>query len=202
MNNLWVCPHCGGNTNRFSASRGYIVCGTCGTEVLTETEQNADLDFQRNMALAKQHLSVGNWDDAKRIVKPYLASKPAEKQVYLYLLIATTKCFEDLLLDNSIASKEAADYWIKLENLGFVNSAMVNYAERRAAQIRTRENEIIVKKIILISVNLFLTVITYFMIICGEGFSLVMLILTIVCWIHTKKRIRFMKERDPLSNRN
>lgn len=189
MSDSWICLRCGCSSNHFSSSKGSLVCDSCGTEIRTEAERQEELNYQRNMALAKNHLKVGNWDEAKRIVKPYEHSRPADKQVYLYLLVATTKCFEDYLINNPVASEEAEIYWDKLSRLGCVNSEMVNYSERRAAKIRSIEEKFTAKKTLLITIDVVLSILTFSMMLCGEEISVLLVILTIVAWVHSVKWI-------------
>ena len=172
MSATWICTVCGCNENRIHKTKGCLVCSSCGTEVRTEAERQEELNYQRNMVLAKNHLRVGNWDEAKRIVKPYANSRPSDKQVYLYLLVATTKCFEDYLIDNSAANQEAEMYWDKLRRLGCVNSAMINYAERRAAKLRAIKNEFNAKRAFFVAINVILTV-----------FALMVVFLQILCFV-------------------
>lgn len=190
MNNSWICPVCGGNSQHFNSNRCCIVCDTCGTEVRSDAQRNEDISFQQNMALARQHLQVGNWDEVKRIVKPYTRTRPAEKQVYLYLLAATTKCFEDYLLDNPAADAEAAEYWDKLVRLGCVNSAMRSYLERRAEKVRARNFDFKDKCLILTIIDSVLTLITISMIMFCGSISIIFIVLTIVGWVHTCKWIK------------
>lgn len=185
MSTTWVCPRCGCNTNHFSSSKCSLVCDACGTEVRTEAEMQEELNFQRNMALAKNHLKVGNWDEAKRIVKPYEHSRPADKQIYLYLLVATTKCFEDYLLEDSVECQEAEIYWNKLTRLGCVNSAMRNYAEGRAAKLKMMKDEFIAKKALFIAISMLFTVLAFLALICGELISIFLIILAAIGWKHS-----------------
>jgi len=189
MSVTWVCSVCGCNSNHVSRTKGCLVCDSCGTEVRSEAEKQEELNYQRNMVLAKNHLKVGNWEEAKRIVKPYANSRPSDKQVYLYLLVATTKCFEDFLLDNPAANEEAEIYWDKLRRLGCVNSAMIKYSQRRAAKLRAIHDEVTIKKTVIIVINLVLTVMAGLLVACGEGIAIVFIILTIVGWTHGTKWI-------------
>lgn len=189
MSVTWICPRCGCNSNHFSSSKCSLVCDSCGTEVKTEAERQEELNYQRNMALAKNHLKVGNWEEAKKIVRPYEHSRPADIQVYLFLLVATTKCFEDYLINDPVASKEAEMYWDKLSRLGCVNAAMVNYSERRAAKLKSVNDEFIAKKSLLITIDVVLSILTVSMMACGVGISVLLIILTIVGWVHSIKWI-------------
>lgn len=115
MSVSWTCPHCGGISNHFSRSRNALVCDSCGTKIQTETERNADIDYERKLALARQHLLVGNWEEAKGLIKPFCSSRPADKQLYLMLLMAETKGYSDYLMNNESNRREAFGYWDKLE---------------------------------------------------------------------------------------
>lgn len=190
MNNTWICPQCGGNSYHFSSSRCCLICDTCGTKVQSEAERSAELNFQKNIALARQHLRVGNWDEAKKLAKEYENSRPTEKQIYLILLAAVTKCYEDLLINDSEARSEALTYWKKLERLGCVNSAMISYSQRRAAKIKALETEMEVKRLSVIAFNLILTLITFGMIMSGKGIAILFIILTVVGWSQGNKWLR------------
>lgn len=185
MSTAWVCPRCGCNSNHFSSSKCSLVCDSCGTEVKTEVERQEELNFQRNMALARNHLKVGNWNEAKQIVKQYEHSRPADKQVYLYLLVATTKCFEDYLIDDSAACQEAEEYWDKLTRLGCVNSAMRNYADGRAAKLKLMREEFIARKSLLITISTVLTILAFLTLACGEIISIFFIASAVVAWKHS-----------------
>lgn len=189
MSATWICSVCGCTTNHFSSSKGSLVCDACGTEVRSEAERQDELNYQKNMALAKSHLKVGDWEDAKRIVKPYEKSRPADKQVYLYLLVATTKCFEDYLLDNPAASKEAEIYWEKLQRLRAVNPAMREYLYRREAKLKEMNGKVSEKKMVLMLICIVLTIIAFWLMVSGEGISILFIILSIVGWVHSTKWI-------------
>ena len=195
MSTAWVCPRCGCNSNHFSSSKCSLVCDSCGTEVKTEVERQEELNFQRNMALARNHLKVGNWNEAKQIVKQYKQSRPADKQVYLYLLVATTKCFEDYLIDDSAACQEAEEYWDKLTRLGCVNSAMRNYADGRAAKIKLMKEEFGAKKILLITISIVLTILAFLTVICGVTISLFFIASAVVAW---KYSLDWIKKNNSL----
>lgn len=190
MSTIWVCPRCGCNSNHFSSSKCSLVCDSCGTEVKTEVERQEELNFQRNMALAKNHLKVGNWDEAKQIVKQYERSRPADKQVYLYLLVATTKCFEDYLIEDSVACQEAEVYWDKLTRLGCVNSAMRNYADDRAAKLKLIKDKFIAKKTLFVTISIVLTILAFLTVICGKIISIFFIVLAIIGWIHSYNWIK------------
>ncbi len=190
MSTIWVCPRCGCNSNHFSSSKCSLVCDSCGTEVKTEVERQEELNFQRNMALAKNHLKVGNWDEAKQIVKQYERSRPADKQVYLYLLVATTKCFEDYLIEDSVACQEAEVYWDKLTRLGCVNSAMRNYADDRAEKLKLIKDKFIAKKTLFVTISTVLTILAFLTVICGKIISIFFIVLAIIGWIHSYNWIK------------
>lgn len=196
MDNSWICEECGGKSSHFNSSRGCLVCDICGAEVRSKDELNANIVFQKDMALARQHLKVGNWDEAKRIVKPYENSRPAEKQVYLYLLVATTKCFEDFLLDDPVADSEAAKYYDKLKRLGCVNSAMINYAKRRSERIKTIKNDLSRKRLIIIVINAIINIVTLILLAYGEEISVLFVILSVVGWVHSSRWLRTIKKKS------
>lgn len=196
MDSSWICPRCGGNTSHFSSARSCLVCDMCGTEVRTDAERNADIEFQRNMVLAKRHLKVGNWEEAKRIVKPYESTKPDEKQVYLYLLVAVTKCFEDLLIDNQAKNAEAIEYWDKLKRLGCINTAMLNYSKRREEKIRAMREELNAKRSAIIIINIIVSMIAFCMTVCCASVSSLFIILSIIGWVYSSKWLQTHKTTD------
>lgn len=190
MNHGWTCPQCGGNSYHFSSSRGCMVCDTCGTEMWSEAERNEDLNYQKNMALARQHLKVGNWNEAKRLVLPYANSRPTDKQVYLILLAAVTKCYDDFLIEDPNARTEAAQYWEKLERLGCVNSAMVRYSQRRTDKVKALRTVIEGKRTAAIALDVIMVLVTLGLIMGGEGIAILFIILTAVVLTQTNKWLK------------
>ena len=135
MNYAWTCPQCGGHTKRYRQGRRCVVCSTCQSPVISERDQSQDIEFQRKKALAYDYLRVGNWIEARELIKPYCSDHPTDPELYLMLLVAETKCFTDLMVNDNASRRAAAEYWDKLERLNAVNSSMVEYAEKRRNQI-------------------------------------------------------------------
>lgn len=207
MSESMGCPHCGGTTNHFSRSRNALICDTCGSIVQTDAERAADVTFERNMALARQHLQVGNWDEAKRLIKPYCSSRPADKQLYLMLLMTVTKGYSDYLISNDTNRREAYDYWDKLTRLNCINETMRNYARKRLKYVYEEKSIIATKKAIAISVSILFSFIAICLLGTGEGDGVFFAILAIGAWIFTGNWIKKLNHtgifnRDKRTNTN
>lgn len=157
MNNNWRCPQCGCNSYHYSHTRGNKVCDQCGHVIMSTQQMEENIAYDRNIALAKEHLRVGNWDDCIRLVKPLCAKRPADKQLYLILLASITKGYEDFLFCDTNRRKEACEYWRKLINLRCVNGAMKEYALRRRKKEEEMRNRDIAIIMCIIGVCLFVT---------------------------------------------
>lgn len=182
MSNLWTCPQCGGHTNHFNRTVNGLVCDSCGMRVQSEAEREEDINFERSMVLARDHLRVGNWEEAKQLVMPFCESRPADKQLYLMLLVAVTKCFTDFLLNDYAKRKEAAGYWDKLERLGCVNSMMREYANQRIKRVNELRSVLSAKKRFAYGLCALLTFITICTVVIGGKLNIFSLIVTIIGW--------------------
>ena len=155
MSDRWMCPICGSTTKRLNKERMVLVCEGCGRDVRSEEETKAELDYLKNMSLARDNLSVGNWDEVKRLVKPYVKSKPADKQLYLMLLSAETKGYTDMRMADWSSLENAGEYWNKLERSKCVNQLMKEYAWRRRKEYsRMKERQFAITMILIIIVVL------------------------------------------------
>lgn len=126
----WRCPGCGATTYHYDPRTLRLVCDFCPTPVSSEAELQARLQFDRTVALARQHLTVGNYKECKNLIKPLTASYPADKQLYLLLLACSTESYTVTDFIDYAARAEAAGYWDKLERLNCVNGVMLDYARR------------------------------------------------------------------------
>lgn len=132
MENNWVCPRCGCRTQHFSVSREQYVCDACGFSIQSESNRRRQEQYTRSITQAKKHLQVGNWDSCAAIVRPMLNEYPTDPLLYLLLLAALTKGYDDYLLEGDASRRmEAANIWDKLERLHSVNPTMQRYAESR-----------------------------------------------------------------------
>jgi len=190
MSVSWMCPQCGGTTNHFSRARSALVCDTCGQVVQTEAERREDINYERTLSLARQHLQVGNWDEAKRLIKPFCSTRPTDKQLYLMLLMATTKGYSDLLVNNDAQRKEAAEYWDKLSRLGCINNTMKNYMRRRLQFINEENNIILAKKGVALGLSTLISIIALCMISASNDSGAFFIVLAIASWIISVKYIR------------
>ena len=196
MSNVWSCPFCGANRNHFNTERNVLVCDTCGNEVQTEFEAGLQLKYEKDIALARQHLKVGNWNDAKRIISPYCVTRPADRLIYLLLLDAVTKQYTDYLLDNSPAKKEAAGYWDKLERLGCVNNVMIDYSNARIdhmERVKSVNARIMMFCIVLSSI---VSLVDLCMIMAGTSGSLIFFLLSALGWYMSYRYYNKIKDKS------
>ena len=193
MADLWTCPVCGGSGYHYSNSRNSLVCDTCGSQVRFDEDRREDLSYQRNMGLARQHIQVGNWEEAKRLITPYCSSRPTDRQIYQLLLIACTKNYTDLLLDDPYKRKEAAGYWDKLQRLGYSDSNMRNYANNRINKVKGVVDSSVYNNVTVTAISVILTIITIILFGAGSKDSIMFFIITIISWVITNKK----KENTP-----
>ncbi len=182
MSNDWTCPFCGANRNHFNMERNVLVCDTCGNEVQTEFEAGLQLKYEKDIALARQHLKVGNWNDVKRIISPYCVTRPADRMIYLILLDAVTKQYTDYILDNSLLKKEAAGYWDKLERLGCINNVMVDYANARIDHMERTRSVNTQTMMLCIVLSSIVSLIDLCMIMTGTSGSFFFFLLSVLGW--------------------
>lgn len=133
----WTCPYCGCGTNHYSAQRLAFVCDACGMPLRDERADQDRMAYDRTLALARENLTVGNWETSISLISPLCSQRPSDPQLYLILLAATTKNYTDFLIGNTAAQKQAAIYWDKLAALHCVNNAMARYAQGRYRELQT-----------------------------------------------------------------
>jgi len=183
MSGSRICPRCGGSDYHFDRNAGVFICRSCGSRFLSAAEREADDEFERNKALARAHLEVGNWYDAKKLILPYCSSRPADKELYLMLLLAVTKGYDDLLINDHPAVREAAEYWDKLSRLHSVNAVMRAYALKRKDYICGEKRLAEAKAGVAAGISMLLTFITVCMLFAGWGGSCFLVVLSIAAWV-------------------
>ncbi len=183
MANTWRCHVCGGDTKEYDPIQRCVVCLGCGTPVSDE-DQNARAGYERNKTLIRDHLRVGNWDEAKRLTEPLCSSHPADKELYLMLFCSATKNMSEFLYESKDQHlrAEAAKYWNKLEMLGSVTMAMKDYAIRRKKHIDDLVEMYKCKRSMLVVFSVLITFITICVILSGSGIMGIMIGLSILCW--------------------
>lgn len=202
MSVSWTCPQCGGISNHFSRSRNALVCDTCGSIVQTEAERTEDINYERKLALARQHLQVGNWEEAKRLIKPFCSSRPADKQLYLMLLMAVTKGYSDYLINNEASRREAFDYWDKLVRLGCVNETMKSYARNRLQYIHEERNILSAKRGIAIGISVLISFIAICLLSTGSSDGTFFLVLAVAAWIISVKYMQKLSRNINITRSN
>ena len=202
MSVSWTCPHCGGTSNHFSRSRNALGCDTCGSIVQTEAERTEDINYERKLALARQHLQVGNWEEAKRLIKPFCSSRPADKQLYLMLLMAVTKGYSDYLINNEASRREAFDYWDKLVRLGCVNDTMRSYARNRLQYIHEEKNILSAKRGIAIGISVLISFIAICLLSTGSSDGSFFLVLAVAAWIISVKYMQKLSRNINIARSN
>lgn len=131
MNGAWSCPVCGSRSRHYNRARLALVCDQCGRAVVDPEQELQRRQYDRAMQLAREHLRVGNWDQCRRTVQPWLDRYPAERLNYQLLLATATRGYTDLLLSDFQGAADARGYWEKLAALRGLNAAMTSYAARR-----------------------------------------------------------------------
>ena len=84
----WRCPYCGSRTKRYSPARRAILCEQCRHPVEDPEEDLRRRDYDRTLALAGDHLRVGNWDACRQVLQPLCDQNPADARLYGMLLAA------------------------------------------------------------------------------------------------------------------
>lgn len=184
MANTWTCHVCGGTTKEYDPTQRCVVCLGCGTPV-SEVEQNERAGYERSKALARDHLRVGNWYEAKRLIEPLCSSRPADKELYLMLLCSVTKNLSDFLYeicDDSLR-EEAAKYWDKLEKLRCVTHLMKEYARKRNDYVRQTMEMYKCKRGLLILISILMSFITICMLLADSDIGLGMIGISAICWV-------------------
>ena len=137
MSGGWRCSACGCSTYHYSSEIRRFICDSCGHEILSDEDERRQFHYLQTVDKAKDNLRVGNWDTAKNLIYPLLNDHTCDKALYLILLASVTKGYSDYLLGdaNKARREEAATLWDKLRRLNGVNSAMIEYANRRGTVI-------------------------------------------------------------------
>lgn len=140
----WTCPVCGCSSKHYSSRYMRDACDQCGHPVRDPAADLQRQSIDRTIALAKDHLRVGNWESCIYLIEPLCTKAPADDRLYLILLAAATKGYTDYLLTDaqSAMRSKAFAYWEKLYSLHVVNGVMQRYAAARRAELqRTRIKE-------------------------------------------------------------
>lgn len=182
MNSNLICPRCGGNILRFNPY-GYPICNECGTRIQTESERDAEIKYERDLGMARQYLQVGDWNKAKKLIKPYCDTHPTDKRLYVMLLVAETKCYTDYLINNYFSRIDAAEYWDKLLRCGYVDRSMRTYARNRYNYINDMIEKISTKCWIAGCLAGILFIISGCLILAGEPICILWIVLTIIAGV-------------------
>ena len=142
---FWTCPHCGSHRKHYNSRRDLYVCDSCGSEDITPEIESRKVRYLRTVNQAKEHLSVANWASCLNLVRPLLNEYPRDEELYLLMLAAITRGYEDYLLYDSRACLDAAEIWEKLKRLHCINSVIQCYTEERCRKIQTMRNNILLK---------------------------------------------------------
>ena len=184
MASTWTCHVCGGTTKEYDPTLRCVVCLGCGTPVSDE-EQNERAGYERSKALARDHLRVGNWYEAKRLIEPLCSSRPADKELYLILLFAVTKNLSDFLYGkrDGCFRADAAQYWDKLEKLKCVTHLMKEYARKRDDYVRQKVEMYKCKRGLLILISILMSFITICMLLADSDIGPAMIGISAICWV-------------------
>ena len=131
MDGLWSCPACGSRGRHYNRTRLAMVCDQCGRAVPDPQQDQQRQQYDRAMQTAREHLRVGNWEQCRSAVQPWLYRYPSEKLMYQLLLAAWTCGYGDLLLTDQSGVAQARNCWEKLTVLHGINGVMRDYARRR-----------------------------------------------------------------------
>lgn len=132
-NENWRCPRCGNTTKHYSSARLAEVCDLCGHPVEDHALVSQRQSYDRTMALAQQHLRVGNWKECRTMLQPLSGQNPADSRLYTMMFEALTCSYTDYLngISDTSARKEAEGCWDRLERLNKITSRMRTYASER-----------------------------------------------------------------------
>lgn len=125
-----ICNRCGCSSFHYNRSRMRMECDSCGTPVYDEQQERQLMEYDRAYSQAMRHLTVGNWEHAINLLKPFLSQYPTEKKLHLAILRAATMDFRDIRMANSnrVLAREA---WNKLVRLNGINAQMIRYSRKR-----------------------------------------------------------------------
>lgn len=148
MDGLWSCPACGSRGRHYNRARLAMVCDQCGRAVPDPQQDQQRQQYDRAMQTAREHLRVGNWEQCRSAVQPWLYRYPSEKLMYQLLLAAWTCGYTDLLLTDHSGVAQARNCWDKLTVLHGINGTMRQYERRR---IHAQKQQLIRRRRIVIS---------------------------------------------------
>lgn len=212
MNSSWYCLRCGCSSKHYSTRIAGYVCDQCGHPVIEEGDENQRKNYDKTVLLAKEHIRVANYSEAKKLVIPLCSQRPADAQLYIMLFECVTQKYEDLLLHNTVAQREAEGYWDKLMNLDSITPQMQCYQRQRErvmrdeVRIQCEKNEILILIISLVALLIPVVVRFGFWIKTVYITTVVLLIIVLLCNhpFHTLKRYLYLdrnRYENPFSYR-
>lgn len=128
-----TCRRCGCGSFHYNRARMRMECDSCAAPLGDDQQDQRQMRCDRTYAQALRHLSVGNWKQAMTLLWPLMEEQPGEKRLYLAVLRAATKDFQDVSMENASDRATASDVWNKLVRLRAVTPEMLRYAGRRYA---------------------------------------------------------------------
>ncbi len=126
-----ICNRCGCSSFHYNRSRMRMECDSCGTPVYDAQQDQQLMQFDRTYFQAMSHLAAGNWNQTIGILKPLLTQHPTEKKLYIAILRAATKDYQDISMDNTADRSSASDAWDKLIRLNGETGEMIRYSRQR-----------------------------------------------------------------------
>ena len=126
-----ICNRCGCSNFHYNRSRMRMECDMCGHPIDDTGQEQQLMQFDRTYSQAMMHLTAGNWEQTINLLKPLKEQHPTEKKIYLAILRAATKDFNDISMDNQSTRAIASDAWDKLLRLNGVTNEMIRYSRLR-----------------------------------------------------------------------
>ena len=143
----WTCPQCGCQTYHYNRNRVRLECDSCGHPVDNEQDVQRQMQYDRSLRMAKEHLRAGNWESALSQLNALTSQRPADRELYRLIFQAATHDYQDLEMADTGRRRVASDAWDKLARLQGLTDPMVRYGQRREAarfeRLMMRRNQII-----------------------------------------------------------
>lgn len=127
----WMCPYCGSRTYHYDRARIQNRCNGCGRPVDDRQQMEQQLQYDRTLANARNHLSAGNWAQAISLLNPLLNQRPTDYRLYSAILSAATMNYADYETKDTGMRDWGYYAWDKLERFNRLDDRMRRYGEKR-----------------------------------------------------------------------
>lgn len=121
----------------------------CGHGVDDRQQQQERAEYQRAVASARSHISVGNWQTAISLLSPLMQNNPTDTTLYSLTLRAATRDYTDFDMEASSLRSTAHNCWDKLTRLGGIDGNMIRYSslvwQAKRNALKKKKNKVYVR---------------------------------------------------------